>query len=72
MPTFQSTHRTIYLQSLGDILSDYTVKNSAHFVILLTKERIDGNKATVLFDAESWLETEMFRLKAMCKWVRRY
>ena len=57
----------IYLQSLDDILSDYSVKNSAHFVQLLTKERIDGNKATVLFDAESWLETEMFRLKAMCK-----
>ena len=48
----------IYLQSLDDILSDYTVKNSAHFVLLLTEERIDGNKATVLFDAESWLETE--------------
>lgn len=48
----------IYLQSLDDILSDYAVKNSAHFVLLLTKERIDGNKATVLFDAESWLETE--------------
>ena len=29
------------------------VKNSAYFVLLLTKERVAGNKSTVLLDAES-------------------
>ena len=62
---FSQTHRRIVSVltpyayglsvSLADIQSNYyMVKNSAYFVLLLTRERVAGNKSTVvLLDAES-------------------